>query len=436
MMSVKLKEDILKMRFEDIYGDFKGGRLSCREAAMVLGISERTFLRKRNRFNEEDFVGQWDRRLGKRPSNTCADEEIAYLTKLYKSRFEGFSVKHFYGFYRREKEALGALHRSYNWCRMTLQKTGVLSKGKRGGPHRQRRERKPMPGMMLHQDASTHEWVRGQTWDLVATLDDADSRVTSLFFVEQEGTASSLRGVFETVSVYGLFCSLYTDRGSHYAYTPEAGGKVDKSNPTAFGRILRRLGIQHIHAYSPQARGRSERLFATLQGRLPKELAMAGIKTMEEANRYLREVYLPRHNEEFMVKPTEEGKSAYKVWGDLESLKEEMSLREERIVQNDNTVRYEGLILQIPPSETRYHYAKAPVEVRKYLDGSLAVFYGHVRLGRYLPTGQPKAEVATPMGGVPHRVPNPPQLSCSMAAGEGWGLVDNSLSLSDNRCVI
>jgi len=377
VMSVKLKEEILQMRFEDVYEDFKEKKMSCEDAALILGVSERTFLRKRMRYEEEGFEGRWDLRLGKRPSNRSADREVEFLTKLYRSRFEGFSVKHFYGFYKREKEALGGPKRSYNWCRLTLQRTGVLVASKRGGPHRQRRERKPMEGMMLHQDASTHQWVEGCMWDLVATMDDASSEVTSLFFVEEEGTESSMQGLYETVDSYGLFCSLYTDRGSHYTYTPEAGGPVDKSRPTVFGQILRRLGIRHIHAYSPQARGRSERLFQTLQGRLPQEFKLMGIKTMADANRYLKEVYLPRHNEEFRCKPAD-NRSAYKEWKDKASLREEISLREERIVQNDNTIRYEGLILQIPPSPLRHHYVKTSVEVRKYLDGNLGIFYGHI----------------------------------------------------------
>lgn len=384
-MTVRLKEDILKMRFEEIYGQFKGKQLSCSEAAMILGMSERTFLRKRDRFEDPEFKGQWDLRLGKKPRHTAEDIEILLLTKMYNERFTDFTAKHFYQHYKRASEP--QKKRSYNWVRMTLQKAGLLTKSSRGGPHRLRRERALMEGMLLHQDASTHEWVPGKKWDLVATLDDATSKITSLFFVDEEGTYSSLRGLYETVSVYGLFCTLYTDRGSHYAYTPEAGGKVDKTKPTQVGKALKRMGIVHKHAYSPQARGRSERLFGTLQGRLPKELALRGIQTMEEANKYLREEYIKEHNVEFGIKACSE-KRAYHPWLDKDRLFEELSERYEREVQNDNTVRFEGKILQIAKNETRPHYVRCGVEVRKYLDQSLGVFYGPQCIGRYSRTGE------------------------------------------------
>ena len=384
-MIVRLKEDILKMRFKEIYEQFKAKALSCHEAAMILGISERTFLRKRNRFEDPEFKEQWDLRLGKKPRHSAADAEVELLTQMYKDRFKDFTAKHFYQHYKRADTP--HKKRSYNWVRLTLQEKNLLLKSSRGGPHRLRRERALMEGMLVHQDASTHEWVPGQKWDLVATLDDATSKITSLFFVEEEGTYSSLRGLYETVSVYGIFCALYTDRGSHYAYTPEAGGKVDKTKPTQVGRALKRVGIIHKHAYSPQARGRSERMFGTLQGRLPKELALRGITDMEAANRYLREEYIKAHNEEFSVK-AESQKSAYHPWIDTVQLWEAFSERYEREVQNDNTVRFEGKILQIQKNDSRPHYVRCGVEVRKYLDQSLGVFYGPLCIGRYNQAGE------------------------------------------------
>ena len=155
--------------------------------------------------------------------------------------------------------------------------------------------------MLLHQDGSRHQWVPAVWWDLIVTLDDATGEHTSMFFVEEEGTLSSLHGIGQTIAAKGLFCSLYTDRGSHYFYTPEANGKVDKTRPTQVGRAVAQLGIEHIAAYSPQARGRSERAFETHQGRLPQELALAGITDRAVANHYLATVYMPRHNAEFMV---------------------------------------------------------------------------------------------------------------------------------------
>lgn len=260
---------------------------------------------------------------------------------------------------------------------------GLVKKSKRGGDHRLRRERRPMTGMMIHQDGSTHEWITalGYNIDLIITLDDASSEITSGFFVPQEGTWSTFRGIKETVENYGLFCSFYTDRGSHYWYTPEAGGKVDKHQLTQVGRALKQFGIQHIAAYSPQARGRSERMFGTLQNRLPQELTLAGITTMDAANEYLKSIYLPRHNEQFSVKPKEE-KTAYTPWIGLD-INEILCIQEERVVQNDNTVIFEKLRLQIQKDDLRHHYVRTTIQVRQYADDSLGLFFGNRCLGRF-----------------------------------------------------
>lgn len=191
------------------------------------------------------------------------------LTDLYRSRHLGWNVKHFHTWYRRDGGT-----RSYSWFKKQLQTAGLVEKGKQKGAHRKKRERMPLPGMMIHQDGSRHEWVPGQMRDLIVIMDDATNTHYAMFFVEKEGTALSFRGIGEVIRTQGLPCSFYSDRGSHSWTTPEAGGKVDKENPTQFGRALRQLGIEMIPAYSPQARGRSERAFATHQDRLPKELAM------------------------------------------------------------------------------------------------------------------------------------------------------------------
>ena len=159
---------------------------------------------------------------------------------------------------------------------------------------------------MLFQDGSTHAWLCGQpALDLIVTLDDATGEIYSAFLVEEEGTLSSFRGLGEVIARKGLFGSLYTDRGSHYFLTPKAGEAVDTVQLTQVGRALKHLGIQHIASYSPQGRGRMERVFGTLQGRLPQMLRLAGINTIEEANRYLAEVYVGEHNARFAVEAAE-----------------------------------------------------------------------------------------------------------------------------------
>lgn len=370
------------MRFEELYGRFQRDRLSCEEAADFLGVSVSTFGRWRRRFDGDGAEGLYDRRLGKVSARRVPADEAMRVLELFKTRYRNFTVKHFH-------EKLVEVHgiaRSYTWTKNTLQARGLVKKAKRRGAHRRKRPRRPMVGMMLHQDGSRHEWVAGALWDLIVTLDDADSTIHSAFFVDEEGTMSTFRGLGEVISEHGLFCSLYADRGSHYWHTPEAGGKVDKENLTQVGRALAQLGIDLIAAYSPEARGRSERMFGTLQDRLPKELRLAGITTMEEANRFLKEVYLADHNARFAVAP-EQPESAF-VPDRLGAHRDILCVQEERVVGNDNTVRYKGLSLQIPPSPIRHHFVKAKVRVHEYPDASLAVFHGPRCLARYTEKGE------------------------------------------------
>ena len=307
-------QEIRKMRFEDTWNEWKKGRLTQEEAGRILGMSERTFRRYIRRVEEEGVKGILDKRLTQASSRRAPVDEALRLVEKYRSRHEGWNVKHFYVWYRKEGGT-----RSYTWVKKTLQENGAVKKAPGKGKHRKRRDRAPWEGMMIHQDASRHPWVPGQIWDLVVTMDDATNRHDSMFFVPEEGTASSFRGMKELIEKKGLPSSLYTDRGSHYWTTPEAGGKVDKTNLTQFGRGMKQLGIEMIAAYSPEARGRSERAFRTHQERLPKELALAGITTMEEANRYLSEIYLPAFNAEFSHPAPEEGSAFIPCPGDIKN---------------------------------------------------------------------------------------------------------------------
>jgi len=371
-----LTEAVRMERFSEIYDDFEQDRLSCIEAARILGCSERHFHRLRSRFAEEGLEGLRDRRVGRVSPRRAPDEEEE-VSRLYRDRYKGFSVRHFYEYARRYHR----LQWSYNWTRIALTRTGTITPQKRGGPHRLRRPRRAMRGMMMHQDGSKHCWFGDELCDLVVTLDDATSEITSAFFCAEEGTNSSFKGLVETIAAHGLFCSLYTDRGSHYFLTSEVGGKVAKEQLTQVGRALRQLGITHIPAYSPEARGRSERMFGTLQNRLVNELRLEGITDMAAANRYLREDYLERHNAQFTVKPEVEASAFTPVAGF--NVADVLSVQEERVVAADNTVRYKSLRLQIPPSELRHHYVKAHVRVHHYPDDTLAIFYGPRQIGRY-----------------------------------------------------
>jgi hypothetical protein len=365
------------MRFEEAYNDCSCRKITQEEAARLLGVCERTFRRYINRYEEEGLDGLIDKRLSQVSHRRAPVDEVMKLTELYKNRYDGFNVKHFYSFYRYHHEG----SRSYTWVKNTLQTNQLVKKAPKRGKHRKRRPRAPYPGMMLHQDGSTHEWVEGKKWDLIITFDDATSEHYSMFFADEEGTASSFRGVREVIEKKGLFASLYTDRGSHYWYTPEAGGKVDKVRLTQFGRAMRQLGIDMIPAYSPQARGRCERMFSTHQERLTKELKLAGITHMDAANTYLRGSYLPAFNAEFSV-PARENSSVF-VKCISDNIEDILCERYDRTVNNDNCVSFNGMALQIPKDEYRYHYVKVKVRVHKYMDGKLAVFHGPRKLAVY-----------------------------------------------------
>lgn len=381
MKPTKVLQEIRKMRFEEAYEGWNAGRLTQAEAAQILGVCERSFRRYMWRYEECGLDGLIDRRLEQASNRQAPVYEAMALTDEYRRRYTGWNVKHFHSLYKRTGGA-----RSYTWVKRRLQEAGLVPKSKKRGAHRKRRERSPLPGMMIHQDGSTHEWVAGQRWDLIVTMDDATSEHYSMFFCDEEGTASSLHGVREVIEARGLFSSFYSDRGSHYWNTPQAGGKVDKENLTQFGRAMKQLGVEMIPAYSPEARGRSERAFGTHQGRLPNELAAAGITDMEAANRYLQEVYLPAFNAEFAQPAPEEG-SAFVAWigGSLDDI---LCEQYERTVGADNCVRFEKLILQIPADRHRCHYVKARVGVHRYDDNSLAVFHGPRKLADYNSEGK------------------------------------------------
>jgi transposase len=385
MRRTELLQGMRIMKFTELLDRTNSRELSQWEAASMLGVSERSFRRWRDRYEAEGAEGLYDRRLGKVSGRRVPVDTVMAMLDLFDTRYFDFTAKHFW-------EKLVSEHdfkRSYNWVRLTLQAHGRTRKAPRRGAHRRKRPRRPLPGMMLHQDGSSHQWVSGQWWDLIVTMDDATSDIYSAFFVAEEGTMSTFLGLSEVISAVGLFCALYTDRASHYWHTREAGGKVDRDNPTQVRRALQQLGIELIPAYSPEARGRSERMFGTLQKRLPQELRLAGITTIEAANRFLREIYIPQHNSRFAIKPEEPGSAFVPFAGPLDDI---LCVQEERTVSGDNTVRYKGLILQIPEDRHRHHYVKAKVRVHEYPDGRLAVFHGPRRLATFEANGSCKEE--------------------------------------------
>lgn len=384
MRRTELLQGLRSMKFEKLLERWQRRELSQAEAAEALGMSERSFRRWHTRWLEEGEAGLRDRRIGQPSPRRMDGPAKAEVCRLFREVYPDHTVKHFHEqLVKRHAYRLG-----YTVTKLTLHAAGLVKPAVRRGVHRKKRPRRPLPGMLLFQDGSRFAWLPGSDCqlDLIVTLDDATSEIYSAFLIAEEGTVSSFLGLAETIAAHGLFCALYTDRGSHYFHTPEAGGKVDKTMATQVGRALAQLGIEHIASYSPEARGRMERVFRTLQDRLPKELRLAGIgDDIAAANRFLREVYLPAHNARFAVAPEQPGSAFVPAhpgqWRDI------LCCQDERVVANDNTVRYHGLVLQIPESPLRRHFVRANVRIHAYPDGTLAIFHGPRCLARYCADG-------------------------------------------------
>jgi transposase len=377
------------MKVQEVITRAMSGHHSWLEAAEILRWSPRTLRRWRERYERHGYDGLFDRRK-RRPSPRRVPLKTAErVLRLYREKHAGWNVRHFH---EKLVEEHG-IELSYQWVKCALQTAGLVRKRERGARHRQQRPRRPLRGMLVHVDGSTHEWIPGAGWqpDLVAFIDDATGEVYEAFLCEEEGTMAVLQGLRSVVERQGLFCSLYTDRGSHFFHTPEVNGPVDRSRPTQVGRALAQLGIEHIPSYSPQARGRMERFFGTWQGRLPQELGRAGIRTMEEANEYIRGKFMVWHNRKVAVKAAEEGHAFVPARGaDLDGI---LCVMEERVVGNDNTVGWGRRKLQIPAQNWRGSLARSRVKVCEHTDGSLSVRYGPRVLGWYDQAGQPlKAE--------------------------------------------
>src|ERR671913_1468471 len=277
------------MKLQDVMLRAMAKRITWYQAAEILGISCRQMQRWKTRFEHEGYEGLFDRRRGIPSPKRVPLETVETVLRLYKEQYFDFNVRHFH-------EKLSSEHNielSYTWVKQALQGAGLVKSRRKRGKHRKRRPRRPLPGMLLHIDGSQHRWFCDERWyDLLVIMDDATSEIYYAQLVEEESTRTVLLGLREVIEQKGVFCALYSDRGSHFFVTPKAGEKVDKQRLTQVGRAMKELGVQMIPAYSPQARGRSERSFGTWQGRLPQELRLAGINRLEEANQFLRERYI------------------------------------------------------------------------------------------------------------------------------------------------
>src|ERR1700687_790801 len=354
------------------------------QAAEIIGISDRHMRRWRERYQAFGYDGLFDRRRGKPSPKRVPLALVEQVLGLYRDRYPDLNVRHFHEKLRDQHQ----IELSYTWVKQALQGAGLVARGRKRGVHRKRRERRPLPGMLLHIDGSRHQWFQDERWyDLIVILDDATSEIYYAQLVEEESTATVMAGLKEVIERKGVFCALYSDRGSHFWLTPKVGGKVDYHRRTQVGRALHELGVQMIPAYSPQARGRSERNFSTWQGRLPQELRLRQLGTLEAANRFLREDYIAEFNRRFQVAPRQQGNAFVPYRSrDLERI---FSLQFERSVNRDNTVSFQNLSLQIERVRWRATLAGCQVVVHQHLNGTLSLTHGPHGLGRYDADGRP-----------------------------------------------
>ena len=366
------------MKVQDVMLQAMAKKITWWQAAEILGISDRHMRRWRERYVEEGYNGLLDRRRGKPSRRRVPVATVEKVFALYREKYFDLNVQHFH----EKLQAEHGIELSYTWVKQALQGAGLVARGRKRGAHRKRRERRPLPGMLLHIDGSRHQWFQDERWyDLIVILDDATSEIYYAQLVEEESTATVMAGLREVIERKGVFCALYSDRGSHFWLTPKVGGKVDYHRRTQVGRALHELGVQMIPAYSPQARGRSERNFSTWQGRLPQELRLRQLGTLEAANRFLREEYIAEFNRRFQVAPRQRGNAFVPCRSrDLERI---FSLQFERSVNRDNTVSFQNLSLQIERVRWRATLAGCQVVVHQHLNGTLSLTHGPHCLGRY-----------------------------------------------------
>jgi transposase len=374
------------MKIQEVLLRAMSGALTWLQAADILGMTPRSLRRWRDRYQRVGYDGLFDRRRRHPSPRRAPFEEVQRVLRLYRERYDGFNVRHFHHLARRDHQV--AL--SYSFVKAALQAAGLVRKGRARGRHRRRREPRPCFGELLHLDGSPHPWLAlcpDQRQVLIAVIDDATKRLLYAQLWPGETTEAVMTALRTVITLWGLPMALYTDRAGWAFYTPKAGERVDPQRPTQLGRALARLGVEHIPAYSPQARGRGERLNRTLQGRLVNELRVAGIITVDAANTYLREQFIPDYNATF-TRPPADPASAFVALGatDLDQI---LCHEEDRTVGQDNVVTLEGVVLQIAKQPGRRSCAGLRVTVRRHLDGSHTVWRGPQCLGLYAGDGAP-----------------------------------------------
>jgi transposase len=379
------------MKLQDVLLKAMAKKITWWDAAEIIGVTDRTMRRWRERLEMEGYSGLVDRRKGKPSDKRVPLGKVEEVLRLYRETYFDLNIRHFHEKLDQEH----GIKLSYTWVQKALQGAGLVARGRKRRKHRRRRERRPMAGMLLHIDGSKHQWFGDERWyDLIVILDDATSEIYYAQLVEEESTKTVMEGLRAVIENQGLFCALYSDRGSHFFVTPKAGEKVDKHRLTQVGRAMKELGVQMIPAYSPQARGRSERSFGTWQGRLPQELRLAGIVTLEDANTFLRERYIATFNQKFTVAAAEKGTAFRRTArSDLDWI---FTVQTERVVAQDNTVAIADRHWQLEKSRFRSSLAGCTVTIHEHLDGSVSIRYGPHVVGRYAAPGESSPASANP----------------------------------------
>lgn len=372
------------MKIQDVMLKAIDKQITWLQAAEIARVSARQLRRWRAGWEKYGYDGLFDRRLGKPSPRRVALETVSEVLRLYREEYAGFNVQHFH----EKLEKKHGIKLSYTWVKKALQGAGLVEKEAKRGVHRKKRERRPIPGLLLHIDASKHRWLGDERWfDLIVIMDDATSEVYYAQLVDEESTKTVMLALREVIEQKGAFCALYSDRASHFFSTPKAGEVVDRQRLTQVGRALAELKIEMIPAYSPQARGRSERSFGTWQGRLPQEFQLNAITTVEEANKFLRETYIAEFSRKFSVPAAQMGNAFLPVHGhDLELV---FSLQHERVAGKDNTVRVANLCLQIERTSWRSSLAGCRVKVHQHFDGTFTILFAGRVVGRYSSEGSP-----------------------------------------------